>query len=73
MKYAMTVKSNSTIGFWEDCKATTERAAKAEATRRFDAGYLGDSIELAIVHEDGQRQVVANKTIGDNRWHNANA
>lgn len=72
MKYAMTVKSNSTIGFWEDCKATTERAAKAEATRRFDSGYLGDAIEFAIVHEDGQRQVVARKGIGDGwGWVNA--
>lgn len=72
MKYAMTVKSNSTIGFWEDCKATTERAAKAEATRRFDAGYLGDIIELAVVHDDGQRQVVSRKDIGDGwGWDNA--
>ena len=67
--YAMTVKSNSTIGYWEDCTATTERGAKVEASKRFDAGYIGDVIEVAIRHEDGQYQPRARKVIGVNtKW-----
>jgi len=67
--YAMTVKSNSTIGYWEDCTATTERGAKVEASKRFGEGYLGGVIEIAIKHEDGQYQPRACKVIGVNtKW-----
>lgn len=63
--YAMVVKSSSTVGFWEDCSASTERGAKCEAWRRFGAGYLGDTIEVAIKHEDGQYQTIARRVIGN--------
>lgn len=62
--YAMTVKSNSTVGYWEDCNAKTERGAKCEAWKRFGQGYYGDVVEIAIKHEDGQYQTVASKVIG---------
>lgn len=62
--YAMTVKSSSAIGTWEDCTATAERAAKCEAWKRFGAGYIGDVIEVAIKHADGQYQPIAHKVIG---------
>lgn len=72
MKYAMTVKSNSTIGFWEDCKATTEVGAKKEAWQRFGGGYVGDLIELVIKHDDGQYQTIARKVVAPiARWENA--
>lgn len=61
--YAMTVKSSSTVCFWEECKATTERGAKCEAWKRFGDGYVGDAVEIAIKHADGQVQPVARKTI----------
>ena len=61
--YAMTVKSNSTVGFWEDCKATTERGAKCEAWRRFGDGFAGDAIEVALKHDDGQLQPIARQAI----------
>jgi hypothetical protein len=61
--YAMTVTSNSTVGFWEDCKAKTERGAKGEASKRFGDGYIGNSIEIAIKHNDGQLQPIARRVI----------
>ena len=67
--YAMTVKSNSTVGYWENCNAKTERGAKCEAWKRFGAGYNGDSVEIAIRHNDGQVQTVARRTIGvSTKW-----
>ena len=72
MKYAMTVKSNSTVGFWEDCNSTTEQGAKKEAWRRFGCGYVGDVIELAIKHDDGQYQPIARKVVAPiARWEDA--
>jgi len=69
MKYAMTVKSSSTVGFWEDCKSANELSAKCEARRRFGDGYVGDVIELAIKNQDGQYQTVARKVIAPtSRW-----
>lgn len=69
MNYAMTVKSNSSVGFWEDCKATTEQGAKAEAWKRFGQGYNGDSVEVAIKHNDGQYQAIATRAIAlGTRW-----
>lgn len=64
--YAMTVKSNSTVGYLEDCKSTTERGAKSEAWRRFGQGYNGDVVEVSIKHKDGQYQPVSRKVIGVN-------
>jgi len=64
--YAMTVKSNSTVGYWEDCKATTERSAKCEAWKRFGQGYNGDVIEVAIKHQCDQYQTISRRVIGVN-------
>jgi hypothetical protein len=67
--YTMIVKSSSTVSFWEDCKAATERGAKCEAWKRFGAGYNGDVVEVAIKHADGQYQPVASRVIGVNtKW-----
>ena len=64
--YAMTIKSNSTVGFWEDCSAKTERGAKCEAWKRFGDWYVGDSIEIAMKHSDGQLQPIARRVIAAN-------
>lgn len=72
MKYAMTIKTFLNVGFWEDCAATTEKGAKREASQRFFGGYLGDIIELAIKHDDGQYQTIAKKVITRaGSWRNA--
>lgn len=67
--YAMAVKSNSSIGYWEDCNAKTEVSAKREAWARFGAGYVGDVVMIAIKHSDGQYQEIARRAIAaTSKW-----
>lgn len=67
--YAMTVKSNSSVSYWEDCNAKTEVGAKREAWARFGAGYVGDVVMIAIKHGDGQYQEIARRAIAaKSKW-----
>ena len=66
--YEMTATSNSTVGYWEPCKATTLTGAKREATRRYKAGYVGDTIKVGYRGDDGQLQVLATASNRDNKW-----
>ena len=66
MKYAMTSRDHSC---WEDCRATTERGAKAEAWTRYKGGYNGDVIYLAVVHDSGEREKVARRAnVACSKW-----
>lgn len=71
MKYAMTVKSNSTQSFWEICKANNLAAAKRECTLKLGPGaFLGDTLAVSEVH-NGEYLTVATKTAGYKKgWKN---
>lgn len=69
--YEMTATSNSTVGYWEPCKATTLTGAKREATRRYKAGYVDDTIKVGYRDESGQLQVLALASNRDNKWTDA--
>ena len=61
MRYIMTAKNNSTIGYWEPRRAKTERGAKREATRELDGGYTDDTLYIGIDHGNGNIQAIARK------------
>lgn len=64
MKYAMTIKSNSTQHLWENCTATTLSAAKRECTLKLGPGaFLGDKLEVSEIH-NGEYLTVATKIAG---------
>jgi len=59
-RYWMTHKRNQEDGWWEPCKATTPRAAKAEARRGLSKAYQDGA--LLIAEGDGvteERRVIA--------------
>ena len=67
--YSATIRSNSTVNFYEDFYADTVTAAKRWATKNLDYGYVGDVIELYRLLPDGQRQLVTQKVVAAGaRW-----
>lgn len=71
MKYAMTIKSNSTNYTWTTCNATNLTAAKKECTRTIGKGaYVGELLVIAEVYGDDYR-IVATKISGHKTpWEN---
>ena len=69
MEYVMTVREYGVYGFWWACKATRERKAKAEATRRFGKGaphlviIVGEELPNHDINVVAERKMVG-------RWHN---
>jgi len=72
-KYQMTAKNNSTIGYWEDCKAETLGAAKREATNEYGAGYNDDVIVIREMVEGLEPVTVASKRNDGSKWVNHEA
>ena len=68
MKYLMTEKGNDIRGFWKNCKATTAKGAKAEATRTLGKGYHHHTLVIAIEHEDGQIEEMASRPMTAKKW-----
>ena len=68
--YEMTAANNSTVGYWEPCKAKTLIGAKREATREYNGGFIGDTIKVGYRDESRQLQVLATASNRDNKWKN---
>lgn len=66
--YEMTAASNSTVGYWERCKATTLLGAKREAMLRYRAGYMSDMLQVGVRDESGQLQVLASRLNRYGKW-----
>lgn len=48
MEYAMSIKSNSTLHYWEQCKSKSHLGAKQEATRKLRSSmFCGDTLLVA--------------------------
>ncbi len=52
MKYYATIKSNHTVGCWEEIKAKTRTGAKIISSKKLGNGHHGDEILLIKVSDN---------------------
>lgn len=66
--YEITSYTSGETGYWEPCGAKTLTSAKRACTARFGSGYIDAELRVAIIHNDGQRQIVARKSNKRGAW-----